>query len=207
MSNSNILLFQNDIPDNIEVKGSIAIDTETMGLIHRRDRLCAVQIADEEGNTFVIKIDKNIKNAPNLKKLLENESILKIFHFARFDVAVLSYYLNIKVRNIFCTKIASKLVRTYTDSHGLKELCRELLSVQISKVQQSSDWGAENLSKDQLTYCTNDVIYLHRLREILLSMLIRENRLELAKSCFDFIPTRAQLDLGGWDACDIFSHS
>lgn len=206
-STNNIQLYKNDIPKDLKLSGDIAIDTETMGLVHHRDRLCAVQIADEEKNIVVVQFDKHINSAPNLKMLLEDDKNIKIMHFARFDMATLDFYLNIKLNNIFCTKIASKLVRTYTDSHGLKELCRELLSVQLSKVQQSSDWGSQQLTKDQLIYCTNDVLYLHQLRDILSSMLIREERMELAQACFNFIRTRAELDLAGWENCDIFSHN
>ncbi len=203
----NIHLYKNDLPDELVIKGDIAIDTEAMGLSHKRDRLCAVQIADSEGNVCIVQIEKGSNKAPNLTKLLEAKDTVKILHFARFDVAALYQYLNIKVSNIFCTKIASKLVRTYTDSHGLKELCRELLSVQLSKQQQSSDWGAEILTKEQQIYGANDVIHLHKIRDKLQHMLIREGRLEMAKVCFDFIPHRVALDLSGWEAVDIFSHS
>ncbi len=202
-----IKFFKNDLPSDLAIKGDIAIDTETMGLNNLRDRLCLVQIADEEGNIYLIQLDKDHTKAPNLAKILENPKTQKIFHFARFDVAVIYHYLNIEVKNIFCTKIASKLSRTYTDSHGLKELCREFLSVQVSKQQQSSDWGAEELTKEQKIYAANDVIYLHQLRDILKSLLIREGRIEVAKACFEFIPHRARLDLAGWNEIDIFAHS
>jgi len=201
-----IKLYVNDLPDDLSISGDIAIDTETMGLSYQRDRLCLIQMADSAGQVYVVQIEKGHKNSPNLKKLLENTKIQKIFHFARFDIAMLYQNLGISVTNIFCTKIASKLARTYTDSHGLKELCRELLSVQLSKQQQSSDWGSDVLSKDQQIYCANDVIYLHKLREILKAMLIREERLAIAQACFDFIPQRAWLDLAGWESIDIFAH-
>ena len=199
--------YLNDLPDDLHLEGDIAIDCETMGLNLKRDRLCWVQLADEKGEVYLIQITKGIKAAPNLAKLLENELNQKIFHFARFDVAALKQYLNIEIKNIFCTKIASKLVRTYTDSHGLKDLCRELLGVQLSKQQQSSDWGAESITKDQQQYCANDVLYLHKLREKLTVMLKRENRLEIATQCFNFIPARTWLDLVGWETTDIFAHS
>lgn len=207
MSNLKIELYQNDLPQEIIINGDIAIDTETMGLSYKRDRLCAVQIADTEGNTYIIQIEKGSHKAPNLAKFLENPNTIKILHFARFDVAMLYQYLGIEMKNIFCTKIASKLVRTYTDSHGLKELCRELLGIPLSKQQQSSDWGAKTLTKEQQVYGANDVLHLHKIKEKLMEMLIREERLEIAQACFDFIPFRSKLDLAGWESVDIFSHS
>lgn len=206
MTKPKIILFKNDLPDNLLIEGDIAIDTEAMGLSYKRDRLCAIQIADTQDNAYIIQISKGQKLAPNLKKLLETKETVKIFHFARFDIAMLYQYLNIKVENIFCTKIASKIARTYTDSHGLKELCRELLGIQLSKQQQSSDWGAESLSIEQQIYSANDVIYLHKIKDKLSEMLIREDRLELTKNCFNFIHNRVQLDLAGWESIDIFSH-
>lgn len=206
MTKPKIILFKNDLPDNLLIEGDIAIDTEAMGLSYKRDRLCAIQIADTQDNAYIIQISKGQKLAPNLRKLLETKETVKIFHFARFDIAMLYQYLNIKVENIFCTKIASKIARTYTDSHGLKELCRELLGIQLSKQQQSSDWGAESLSIEQQIYSANDVIYLHKIKDKLSEMLIREDRLELAKNCFNFIHNRVQLDLAGWESIDIFSH-
>jgi len=206
MTKPQIILFKNDIPDDLVIEGDIAIDTEAMGLSFKRDRLCAIQIADANDNAYIIQIEKNQQKAPNLKKLFESKEAVKILHYARFDVAMLYQYLNIKVENIFCTKIASKIARTYTDSHGLKELCRELLSVQISKQQQSSDWGAENLTKEQQIYSASDVLYLHKIRDKLSIMLIREDRLDLAKDCFKFIHSRMRLDLAGWESVDIFSH-
>lgn len=195
----------NDIPSGTVIKGDIAIDTETMGLNLIRDRLCVLQLCDEEGNVHVIHFQEGY-NAPNLKQLLSDTNRQKIFHFARFDVAAIKHYLGISIENIFCTKIASKLVRTYTDSHGLKELCRELLGVQISKQQQSSDWGAVSLSEDQLHYAAGDVLYLHQLRDILTSMLLRELRLKIAEKAFAFLLARAELDLMGWNEIDIFAH-
>lgn len=207
MPHQAITLYKNDLPDNLNIKGDIAIDTETMGLNNKRDRLCLIQIADEEGKVYIVQMEKGVNKAPNLEKLLTNSNIQKILHFARFDVAVIYQYLGIMMNNIFCTKIASKLTRTYTDSHGLKDLCRDLISVQLSKQQQSSDWGSANLSKEQLTYAASDVLYLHKLRSHLKTLLIRENRMELAQKCFDFLPNRALLDLAGWENVDIFAHS
>jgi ribonuclease D len=201
-----INFYENDIPANLTLRGDIAIDTETMGLNIARDRLCLMQMSDEAGNVHLVRFAINNYEAPNLKALLSNKSIVKIFHFARFDVAAINYYLNIKLVNIFCTKIASKLIRTYTDSHGLKELCRELLGVQLSKQQQSSDWGAQALSHEQKDYAAKDVIYLHKLRDLLTANLIRENRWDLFKRCIDFLPTIVELDLSGWNENSIFSH-
>ena len=206
MTLEKIKLYHNDLPDDLIIKGDLAIDTEAMGLKYKRDRLCLIQIADELGNIYLIQIAKGVTHAPNLAKLLSNPDSQKIFHFARFDVAVIYQYLNIMMSNIFCTKISSKLVRTYTDSHGLKDLCREFLSVQVSKQQQSSDWGSDELSKEQKLYAASDVIHLHKLRDKLTSLLVRENRLELAQNCFNFIESRVLLDLAGWDEVDIFAH-
>jgi ribonuclease D len=200
------ILHLNDLSDDVILSGDIAIDTETMGLNLNRDRLCVVQLCDAKGNVHIIKYDGNQYSSPNLTKFLENEKVTKIFHFGRFDIAVLKKYLDIDMTNIYCTKIASRIARTYTDSHGLKELCRELLGVQISKAQQSSDWGNNSLSKDQIEYAKGDVIYLHRIREILNNMLIREDRDSLAEQCFEFLPSRVLLDLSGWETLDIFAH-
>ena len=202
----NITLYKNDLPDGLSIKGDIAIDTEAMGLNNKRDRLCVIQISDEHGKIYIIQIEKGITKAPNLEKLLSDHNTQKILHFARFDIAIIYQYLGILMNNIYCTKIASKLARTYTDSHGLKDICRELLSVQISKQQQSSDWGHETLTKEQQIYAASDVLYLHKLRDKLSIMLIREGRMELAQSCFDFLPSRALLDLSGWESVDIFAH-
>ncbi|AIL65158.1 Ribonuclease D [Rickettsiales bacterium Ac37b] len=177
-----------------------------MGLYIPRDRLCLLQLSDGNGDAHLIKFDNKGYNVPNLKQLLLDESRCKIFHFARFDLAIIKYYLNIAIQNIYCTKIASRLARTYTDTHGLRDLCRDMLSVQISKQQQSSDWGEASLIKEQLEYAANDVLYLHSLRAKLNNILIRENRMELAESCFKFLPTRIELDLEGWAELDIFAH-
>jgi ribonuclease D len=177
-----------------------------MGLNNHRDRLCLIQLSNGDGNAHLVQFEQGCYPAPNLKNLLNSASSTKIFHFARFDVAVIYRYLGLMITNLYCTKIASKLTRTYTDSHGLKELCRELASVQISKHQQSSDWGAVNLTKEQLEYAASDVLYLHGLRAKLDVMLAREGRSEMAQQCFQFLPTRALLDLNGWPELDIFAH-
>lgn len=199
---------KNDLPDlnNYQVD-SVAIDTETLGLNPLRDRLCVVQISPGDGTADIIQIEKGQKQAPNLMKLLADADITKIFHFGRFDIAVLYHTFGIMPQPVFCTKIASKLTRTYTDRHGLKEICSELLDVSISKQQQSSDWAAETLSQAQLEYAASDVLYLHRLKTILEQKLERDGRKEQADECFKFLPTRAQLDLMGWDEQDIFSHA
>lgn len=199
-------LYKDDIPAHLTFSNSVAIDTETMGLNNFRDKLCVVQISSGNGDGHIIQLDRNSYDAPNLKKLLEDEKIVKIFHFARFDVAMIKYYLKVDVRSVYCTKIASKLVRTYTDAHGLKYLCEELLGKKLSKQQQSSDWGAEKLSKSQIDYAADDVIYLHKIKEKLDLMLAREGRTELAQKCFDFINIRAKLDIEGWSEVDIFAH-
>ncbi|MFY9590108.1 ribonuclease D [Rickettsia endosymbiont of Halotydeus destructor] len=201
-----ITIYQHDLPDDFHLEGDLAIDTETMGLNLHRDNLCLLQLSNGNGDAHLINfINKNYA-APNLKKLLLDKNRCKIFHFARFDLAAIKKYLQIDLENIFCTKISSKLVRTYTESHGLKDLCRELLSLQLSKQQQSSYWGAEQLSNEQKEYAAKDVLYLHQLRDILQKMLIAENRLEIAKNIFNFLPTRANLDLLGWSEIDIFAH-
>ena len=171
MSTEKIKLYKNDLPDDLIIVGDIAVDTETMGLRHKRDRLCLIQISDEKGNIYIVQFDKGITKAPNIERLFSDPNIQKIFHFARFDVAVVNQYLGILVNNIFCTKIASKLSRTYTDSHSLKDLCREFLGVQISKQQQSSDWGSEALTKEQKIYAASDVLYLHQLKDKLITFL------------------------------------
>lgn len=202
-----IIVFKNDIPADLNLVGDIAIDTEAMGLQLQRDRLCTVQFCDSEGKAYIVQFDGKKYESPNLAKILTDNRRQKIFHFARFDIAIIEYYLGIKIEKIFCTKIASRLVRTYTDSHGLKELVRELLGIQISKHQQSSDWGALELSKEQKEYAITDVIYLHKLRDILTDMLIREKRMEIAQEMFAFLPTRARLDIMGWPEIDLFAHS
>jgi ribonuclease D len=202
-------IYKGDLPANIELVGDIAVDTETSGLlIQNRDRLCLVQLSDGRGDAHLVQFSRgDYGRANRLKALLEDANRTKIFHYARFDMAVLKKFLNVDVRNVYCTKIASKLVRTYTDRHGLKELCRELLNIELSKQQQSSDWGNEDLSSEQLKYAASDVIYLHQLREKLNGMLMREARLEIARGCFAFLPIRVVLDLQGWPEEDIFSHS
>ena len=202
-----IELHKGDIPSGLVFGDSVAVDTETQGLNLGRDRLCVVQLSDGTGVCHVVQIKDGEYDAPNLKVLMTNTAVTKIFHFARFDLAILKRYLDVTVSPIFCTKIASKLVRTYTDRHGLKDVTKELLNIELSKQQQSSDWAANELSEDQLTYAASDVLNLHEIRDKLQAMLIREGRLELARACFNFLPIRAQLDLDGWEDVDIFSHS
>jgi ribonuclease D len=199
-------LHKGDLPEGLDFGVSVAIDTETMGLKPGRDRLCLVQLSSGDGNAHIVQLAQGAYEAPNLKALLVDPKVIKLFHFARFDVAVLQRYLGVQCQPIYCTKIASKLIRTFTDRHGLKDLCRDLLSVSISKEQQSSDWGAADLTEAQLTYAAADVLYLHELRAKLDLMLAREHRTELAQACFDFLPTRARLDLAGWPDTDIFEH-
>ena len=202
-----ITIFKNDIPEDLHLEGDIAIDTEAMGLQIHRDRICTVQFCDAKQQSFIVQFEPGKYHAPNLAKVLLDKNRVKIFHFARFDIAIIKHYLDIDIKEIFCTKIASRLVRTYTDSHGLKELCKELLGIQLSKQQQSSDWGVETFSKDQKDYAINDVTHLHELRDILTKMLLRENRMDMAKQLFEFLPTRAKLDIMGWSEVDIFAHS
>lgn len=202
-----IRLHRGDLPDLSRYARAVAIDTETMGLQPQRDRLCVVQLSPGDGSADVVQIPPGAKDAPNLKRLLTDTSIVKIFHFARFDLAALYHALGVMAAPVFCTKIASRLSRTYTDKHGLKDVTRELLGLDLSKQQQSSDWGAETLSEPQLAYAASDVLHLHALRDKLETMLVREGRAELAKACFAFLPHRAKLDLAGWANEDIFSHS
>jgi ribonuclease D len=202
-----VRLHRGDLPDLSHYTGSVAIDTETMGLNPHRDRLCVVQLSNGDGSADVVQIPKDHANAPNLKALLGNPAITKIFHFARFDVAALYHAFGVMPQPVYCTKIASRLSRTYTDRHGLKDLVREVLNIDLSKQQQSSDWGAQQLNEAQLAYAASDVLHLHALRERLDAMLAREGRTELAKACFEFLPARAKLDLGGWENEDIFAHS
>ena len=199
-------LYKNDLDDGIVFNGNVAIDTEAMGLDPARDRLCLIQIFDGETDCHMVQFENSNTESPNLIKLLNDENIQKIFHYARFDMAALRHALKIDVKNVYCTKIASKIARTYTNNHGLKDLCKELLSVEISKKQQSSDWGNSNLSKEQIAYAANDVIYLHQIKNKLDEMLIREDRQLLVDACLSFLPTRVELDLRGWEN-DIFSHS
>ena len=200
------ILHKGDLPDGLDLGPLVAIDCETMGLNFNRDRLCLVQLSSGNGVAHMVQIDVEQNSAPNLCKLLNNEEILKIFHFGRFDIASLLNAFGVLTRPVYCTKIASKLVRTYTDRHGLKNLLNELLDTDISKQQQSSDWGAAVLTDAQLEYAASDVLYLHKLKDELDLRLQREGRLDLAKSCFDFLPTRAKLDLSGWPETDIFAH-
>lgn len=186
--------------------GDLAVDTEAMGLNNHRDRLCLVQISDGSGDAHLVQFAKGAYNAPNLVKLLADETRVKIFHFARFDLAIIEHYIGLRLRNIFCTKLAAKLCRTFTERNGYKDLCKEMIGVEISKQQQSSDWGATTLTPEQINYAAADVLYLHRLRDALEGLLIRENRRELAQSCFDFLPIRAALDLEGWPEIDVFAH-
>jgi len=202
-----VRLHRGDLPDLTRYKDSVAIDTETMGLHPHRDRLCLVQISNGDGSADVVQVPKDHTEAPNLKALLTNPKVTKIFHFARFDLAALYNAFGVMPQPVYCTKIASRLSRTYTDRHGLKDLVREVLNIDLSKQQQSSDWGSQTLSEAQLAYAAADVLHLHGLRERLDAMLVREGRLELAQACFEFLPTRARLDLQGWEAEDIFAHS
>ena len=195
-----------DLPKGIDFGRSVAVDTETQGLSMVRDKLCLVQLSDGHGDAHIVQVDRRTYDCPNLKALLGDQSVEKIFHFARFDVAVIKRDLGVICTPVFCTKIASGLVRTYTDRHGLKDICKELLSVDISKQQQSSDWAAEELTDAQLNYAASDVLYLHQLKTILSARLLREDRFELATACFEFLPARADLDLLGWGDVDIFSH-
>lgn len=200
-------LHKNDLPADLDLGPRVAIDTETQGLSYVRDKLCLVQLSSGDGDAHVVQVDRETYDCPNLKALLAKSRIEKLFHFARFDVAMIHKYLGVRMENVMCTKIASKLVRTYTDRHGLKDLCRELIKVELSKQQQSSDWAADEISEAQLAYAASDVLYLHQLWDVLERRLERENRLGIAKACFDFLPTRGDLDLLGWDETDIFAHS
>src|SRR4051794_26636049 len=202
-----IRLHRGDLPELSRYTGSAAIDTETMGLNPHRDRLCVVQLSPGYGSADVVQIAKDRADAPNLKALLADPAITKIFHFARFDIAALYNAFGVMPQPVYCTKIASRLSRTYTDRHGLKDLVREVLNIDLSKQQQSSDWGSQSLSDAQLAYAASDVLHLHALRERLDAMLAREGRSALAQACFEFLPTRARLDLQGWQAEDIFAHS
>ena len=199
-------LYQNDLPNGLDLGPVVAIDCETMGLNPHRDRLCVIQMSGGDGNAHLVQVAKGQTSAPNLQKMLEDPNVLKLFHFGRFDIAAMYNAFGVLTAPVYCTKIASKLVRTYTDRHGLKNLLQELLSVDISKQQQMSDWGAETLSEAQLDYAASDVLYLHALREKLNERLEREGRTEMAQACFDFLPMRARLDLAGWPEQDIFAH-
>lgn len=199
-------LHKGDLPNGLDLGPLVAIDSETLGLVPSRDRLCLAQLSSGDGTAHMVQFAPGQYDAPNLKRLLSNAATTKLFHFARFDVAVFKHYLGVTTAPVYCTKIASKLVRTYTDKHGLKDLVKELLGVDLSKEQQSSDWGAADLNEKQLAYAANDVAYLHRLKQALDTMLAREKRTQLAQACFDFLPSRAELDLSGWADVDIFAH-
>lgn len=202
-----ITLHKNDLPADLQFEGAIAVDSETLGLNTLRDRLCVVQLSSGDGTAHLVQFDGTDYSAPNLKAVLAREDLVKIYHFARFDLAAIYHYLGVWAAPVFCTKIASRLTRTYTDRHGLKDLTRELIDVDLSKQQQSSDWGAETLSDAQMAYAASDVLYLHQLREILITRLKREQRFEMAMKTFEFLPTRAELDLAGWPEIDIFAHA
>ena len=201
-----IKLHKNDLPDGLDLGPVVAIDSETMGLNPFRDRLCLVQLSSGDGTAHMVQFAPGQFAAPNLKRMLANPKVLKLFHYARFDMGMFRRHLDVMTTPVYCTKIASRLVRTYTDRHGLKDLVKELLNVDLSKEQQSSDWGAPELSDKQLAYAASDVAHLHKLREVLDGMLAREGHAALAKACFDFLPARVELDLGGWAELDIFAH-
>jgi len=201
-----ITLHQNDLPDDLDLGPVVAIDTETMGLNPYRDRLCLVQLSSGDGSAHLVQIAKGQKKAPNLVKILRSRKVEKLFHFGRFDIAVLAHAFGVVARPVYCTKIASKLVRTFTDRHGLRNLSHDLVSIDISKQQQSSDWGAPELTEAQLEYAASDVLYLHQIRAVLDERLAREGRTDTAKACFQFLPDRAMLDLQGWPEEDIFAH-
>jgi len=204
----NITLYQNDLPENHKLTKaqSVAIDAESLGLNYRgRDKLCLLQLCSGDDDVYIIQFDRDNYKSPNLSKILKNENILKIAHYARFEMGIIKHYLDVEIKSIYCTKIASKLCRTYTDKHGLFEITKELLNITLNKSQQSSDWGLKDLSEEQKQYAALDVVYLHRLKEKLDLMLKREKREDLARSCFNFLNTRADLDLGGWEE-DVFSH-
>lgn len=202
-----IYLYQNDLPDGLNLGPVVAIDTETMGLDPRRDRLCVVQLSSGDGNAHLVQIARGQTEAPNLTRMLTDPEVLKLFHFGRFDVAALQKAFGVRTAPVWCTKIAAKLIRTFTDRHGLKYLLSELVGVDVSKAQQTSDWGQATLTDAQKDYAASDVLYLHKLKDALEAILIREDRLDLAQRCFDFLPTRAELDLLGWDEPnDLFHH-
>ena len=201
-----IHFYQNDIPAGLNFGNSIAIDTETQGLLLQRDRLCLIQLSDGNGDAHLVQFKANQFEAPNLRKVLNDPRSIKIFHFARFDIAAIKAYLGITCSPVFCTRIASRLTRTYTEKHGLKDICAELLGIEISKQQQQSDWANAELTNEQQEYAASDVLYLHQLMKILNDRLIRENRANIAQACFDFLPFQAELDLEGWGNVDIFAH-
>jgi ribonuclease D len=200
-------LHEGDLPADVDFGDAMAVDSEAMGLRIGRDPLCVVQLSAGDGHAHVVQLDRRTYDAPNLKRLLTDPKVLKIFHFGRFDIAMFQHYLGVTTTPVYCTKIASKLARTYTDRHGLKDVTKELLGVDISKAQQSSDWGQTSLTPEQQAYAASDVLNLHAIRTKLDAMLAREGRAELAQACFDFLPTRAKLDIAGWEDVDIFAHS
>ena len=202
-----VYFHEGDLPDGLDLGPEVAIDSETMGLRFRRDPLCVVQLSSGDGNAHVVRLNRPAYDCPNLKRVLTDPKVLKIFHFGRFDIGMFDLHLGVETRPVYCTKIASKLARTYTDRHGLKDVARELAGVDMSKAQQSSDWGAAELSQAQMDYAASDVLYLHAIKNRLNEMLVREGRMELAQACFDFLPVRSRLDLAGWDEIDIFAHA
>jgi len=201
-----IRLHKDDLPHGLDLGPVVAVDTETLGLNPTRDRLCLVQLSSGDGSAHLVQFRRGQYDAPNLKRILGDPAVLKLYHFARFDLTTMRRYLGVMAAPVYCTRTASKLARTYTDKHGLKDLVKELLDVELSKQQQSSDWGAETLTEQQQAYAANDVAFLHRLKVALDQMLLREGRMELAQACFDFLPARAELDLAGWGDGDIFAH-
>lgn len=202
-----VYLHEGDLPDGLDLGHEVAVDSETMGLRFRRDPLCVVQLSAGDGDAHIVRLNRPGYDCPNLKRLMADPDVLKIFHFGRFDIGMLELHLGVETRPVYCTKIASKLARTYTDRHGLKDVAREMAGIDLSKAQQSSDWGAPELSQAQLDYAASDVLHLHVIMRRLNEMLVREGRMELAQACFDFLPVRARLDLRGWDETDIFAHT
>lgn len=206
MAQPQITLHRGDLPTGLSFGSIVAVDTESLGLNWKRDRLCVVQLSSGDGTAHLVQFMPHEFAAPNLKKLMADPSVTKLFHFARADLGMIAHYLGVMPKPVYCTKIASALTRTFTDKHGLKELAKDLIGVDLSKEQQTSDWGAEELTKEQMTYAASDVLYLHRIKEKLDNLLTRENRTTLAKALFDFLPTRVELDLAGWENVDIFAH-
>ncbi|GAA0650580.1 ribonuclease D [Brevundimonas lenta] len=202
-----VYLHEGDLPDGLDLGPVVAVDSETMGLRFRRDPLCVVQLSSGDGDAHVVRLNRPLYDCPNLKRLLVDPAVLKLFHFGRFDIGMFQLHLGVETRPVYCTKIASKLARTYTDRHGLKDVVRECAGVELSKAQQSSDWGAAELTQAQLDYAASDVLYLHAVKAKLDEMLEREGRTELAARCFEFLPSRSALDLAGWDEMDIFAHA
>jgi len=202
-----VYLHEGDLPDDLDLGPVVAVDSETMGLRFRRDPLCVVQLSAGDGNAHIVRLNRPAYDCPNLKRVLADPKVLKLFHFGRFDIGMFQLHLGVETRPVYCTKIASRLARTYTDRHGLKDVVRECAGVELSKAQQSSDWGAKELTPAQLEYAASDVLYLHAVKARLDEMLEREGRTELARACFDFLPTRSALDLAGWDEMDIFAHA